>query len=104
LRYLEDIKIHLFLYIPMEKVLIIASCVAILYCLVKMAEMKFIEKELKPLKFIIRDTAIVFGCAVISIFGFLHLNGSINNFMNIVTETKVMNSAATEIFTDAPGF
>ena len=88
----------------MEKIFFIASCIAILFCLAKIVEMKFVEKEFKPLKFIIRDTSIVFGCAVISIFGFSHLNGSINDFMNVVTDTKTMNSSATEIFTDLHGF
>jgi hypothetical protein len=88
----------------MEKAFIIALCIATLFCIAKIAEMKFIEKEWKPLKYIIRDMAVVFGCSVLSIFGFSHMNGSINDFMNVVTDTKSLNMAATEIFTDTPGF
>jgi len=88
----------------MEKAFIIALCIATLFCLAKIVEMKFIEKEWKPLKYIIRDTAVVFGCSVVSIVGFSHMNGSINDFMNVVTDTKSLNMAATEIFTDTPGF
>ena len=88
----------------MEKAFIIALCIATLFCIAKIVEMKFIEKEWKPLKYIIRDMAVVFGCSVVSIVGFSHMNGSINDFMNVVTDTKSLNMAATEIFTDTPGF
>jgi hypothetical protein len=32
------------------------------------------------------------------------MSGTIHDFMNTVTETKVLSTAATEVFTDAPGF
>jgi hypothetical protein len=68
--------------------------------------MKFIEKEkeLKPLKFFVRDALIVFISALIASFVYFNLNSSISDFMNTVTETKVLRTGATEVFTDVPGF
>lgn len=88
----------------MEKEFLIAFCIAILFCLAKLIEMKFIDKEMKPLKNVIRDAAITFVCSLASLFIFSNLKGSINDFMNVVTDTKTLNTAATEIFTDLPGF
>lgn len=88
----------------MEKLLTISFLITLMYCFMKILEMKFIEKAWKPLKYIIRDAAIVYGSAVICLVGFSYMNGSINDFINVVTDSKTMNLASTEIFTDAPGF
>jgi len=68
--------------------------------------MKFIEKEkeMKPLKFFVRDAVIVFISTLIAAFAYFHLNTSISDFMNTVTETKVLATGSTEVFTDVPGF
>jgi hypothetical protein len=34
----------------------------------------------------------------------LEFNGSMQDFFNVVTETKTLNPASTQVFTDAPGF
>jgi len=91
----------------MEKILIVAIVITMLFCLAKVVEMKFIDKEMKPLKFMIRDGAIVFSAAIGALFVFTHMNGpmrSINDFMNVVTDTKTLSAAAPEVFTDEPGF
>lgn len=91
----------------MEKILIAAFVITILFCLAKVVEMKYIDKEMKPLKFMIRDAAIVFSAAIGTLFVFSHMNGpmrNLNDFMNIITDTKTLSAAAPEVFTDEPGF
>lgn len=88
----------------MEKLFGISILITILFCLVKFIEMKYIQKEWKPLKYLVRDAFIVFICSIISLFVYLQLNGTIHDFFNVVTESKVLNPSATQVFTDEPGF
>ena len=88
----------------MEKILTMALVITLLFCIFKVVEMKFIDKEWKPLKYMIRDSVIVFLSSTIGIFTFSYMNGSIRNFMNVVTDSKSLNLSTTEVFTDEPGF
>ena len=47
----------------MENLFLIAIFTTILFLLAKIAEMKFVDKEWKPLRIIIRDAIIVFSSA-----------------------------------------
>lgn len=88
----------------MEKMFILASLITFLFCSMKIIEMKYVSKEWKPLKHVIRDAVIVFMSSISSIFVFNVSNGSMTDFFNIVTDNKVLNPAATEVFTGDPGF
>jgi hypothetical protein len=88
----------------MENIFVFAIFTTILFVLMKLIEMKYLEKEFKPLKYMVRDAVIVFGSALAASFGFFHMKGSISNFFNIVTENKNLNMETTQIFTDVPGF
>ena len=66
--------------------------------------MKYVSKEWKPLKLVIRDAVIVFMSSISSLLVFNVSNGSMTDFFNIVTDNKVLNPAATEVFTGDPGF
>jgi hypothetical protein len=88
----------------MESLFLFAIFTTILYVLIKLAEMKYLEKEFKPLKYIVRDSVIVFGSALGAAYGFFYMKGSFSDFFNIVTENKTLNMEATQIFTDTPGF
>lgn len=88
----------------MEKLLVISVIIAILFFIIKILEMKYIEKEWKPLKNVIRDTIFVFMASLGSLFVFLNMNGTINDLMGVLTADKGGNLKATEIFTDEPGF
>lgn len=88
----------------MEKVFIISIAVTLLFCIVKFVEMKFIDKELKPLKVVVRDAIIVMMCSIVVTTVVFNMNSSITDFFNVVTENKTINPASTEIFTDTPGF
>jgi hypothetical protein len=88
----------------MEKMFILASLITFLFCSMKIIEMKYVSKEWKPLKHVIRDAVIVFMSSISSLFVFNVSNGSMTDFFNIVTDNKVLNPAATEVFTGDPGF
>ena len=88
----------------MEKVFVMSIFITFLFCVFKFLEMKYLEKEWKPLKFVVRDAIIVFICGSIASFVFIHLDSSISDFFNVVTDNKTLNTNAVQIFTDAPGF
>lgn len=88
----------------MENIFLFAIFTTILFVLLKLAEMKYLEKEFKPLKYIVRDAVIVFSSSLSAAYGFFYMKGSIDDFFNIVTENKTLNMETTQIFTDTPGF
>ena len=88
----------------MEKILLISLAITLLFCVIKFIEMKFIDKQLKPLKFVIRDAVIVYVCSAIGLVAYANIGGSLADFMNVVTDKKTLTPAATQIFTDEPGF
>ena len=91
--------------IIMQKILLISFCITFLFSFFKFIEMKYLENgELKPLKYFVRDAVIVFSSSLVTTYTCMHLDGSITNFFNLLTDTKTINIAATEIFTDMPGF
>jgi hypothetical protein len=77
----------------MENIFIIAMVISIVFLVVKFIEMRFIEKESKPLKFLIRDALLVYFSVVIS-------NFLINQINPVVNSVQKM----TPVFTDNPGF
>ena len=66
----------------MEKLLVLSGLMACLYFLIKILEMKYIDKEAKPLKYVIRDTFYVFISSLACLYLFLTFNGSIDNMMS----------------------
>ena len=66
--------------------------------------MKTLEKEMKPLKFVVRGAAMAFVASLAAAFIAFYSRNSVSDFMNIVTENKVLSTETTQIFTDAPGF
>ena len=88
----------------MEKAFVLAALVVFLFGIAKFVEMKYLDKEWKPLKNIVRDAVIVFASTALGAYMYFHMDGSIHDFFNIVTENKSLNVAAPQIFTDEPGF
>jgi hypothetical protein len=90
----------------MEQVIVFALIVTFVFCIFKLAEMKLFEKpkEMKPLKFFVRDVVLVFLSAGIGGFVYFNTDVSVSEFFNVITETKVLSSGPAPVFTDAPGF
>lgn len=88
----------------MEKIFIVSSIITCIFVVIKILEMKYVDKEWKPLKHIIRDAVIVFVSSMMGSFILFQIDGSVTDFLNIVTDNKSFNMSATQIFTDEPGF
>jgi hypothetical protein len=90
----------------MENVLIVAVMTTFVFCAFKFLEIRFLDKqkEMKPLKFFVRDMAIVFASSLVAGFLFFNANSQIGEFVNTITDAKVIPTGPTQVFTDAPGF
>jgi hypothetical protein len=87
----------------METVISIIVFSTFLFILVNMIDMKFVQKEMKPIKEIVRD-AIISGLSVaVAAFAVLTMNKPIAGFLDAITEKQVLTAQAP-VFTDNPGF
>ena len=87
----------------METVISIIVFSTFLFILVKMIDMKFIQKEMKPLKEIVRDAFISGLSVAVAAFAVLTMNKPIAGFFDAITEKQVLTAQAP-VFTDNPGF
>ena len=78
----------------MDNIFIISAVISIIFLIAKFIEMRFIEKENKPLKLLIRDTLLVYVSVICGYF--------------VVNQVKpvVQNAGGniTPVFTDLPDF
>jgi len=88
----------------MQQVAIVSFLITLFFCIFKFVETKYLEKEDVPLKKLVRDAIVVLICSILATTIFFNLEGHINDFFNIITDTKVLNANTTQIFTDTPGF
>lgn len=79
----------------MTNIFVIAAIISITFLLIKFLEMRYIEKESKPLKLLIRDAFLVYFSVIIANF----IIEQINPVLKGGTTAKV-----TPVFTDNPGF
>ena len=80
----------------MENKFFIASVISITYLIFKFIEMRFIEKENKPLKVLLRDTILVYFSVVTGLFIFEQLTP--------VIKENLVPSINPVVFTDNPEF
>ena len=79
----------------MSNIFMIAAVISIVYILAKFIEMRFVEKENKPLKLLIRDALVVYFSVIFGHFILDQIQPTIN---------AVGGAKPTPIFTDNPGF
>ena len=80
----------------MDNIFIIAPIISVIYLIMKFLEMRFIEKENKPLKLLIRDSLLVYFSVVFGDFVIGQINPMIKGGSSA--------STVTQVFTDNPGF
>jgi hypothetical protein len=78
----------------MDNIFIIAGIISIIFLISKFIEMRFIEKENKPLKLLIRDALLVYFSVVCGYF--------ILEQINPMIQSGGVNT--TPVFTDNPEF
>ena len=81
----------------MENIFIIAGVISIIFVIMKFIEMRFIEKEPKPLKLLIRDALLVYFSVISGYFILEQLKPMIQNGGESLNTT-------TPVFTDNPEF
>jgi len=77
----------------MDNLFLIAGIIAFIFLIAKFIEMRFIEKENKPVKLLVRDTILVYICVLIGMFTYEQVNP--------IMEGNVISPS---VFTDNPGF
>lgn len=80
----------------MSNIFVIAAVVSIVFLIAKFIEMRFVEKENKPLKILIRDALVVYFSVVSGYF--------ILSQLDTVVNVNPSSSNITPVFTDNPGF
>ena len=80
----------------MSNIFVIAAVVSIVFLIAKFIEMRFVEKENKPLKILIRDALVVYFSVVSGYF----ILSQLDTVMNV----NPSSSNITPVFTDNPGF
>ena len=76
----------------MDNIFVVAAVISAIFLISKFIEMRFVDKESKPLKLLIRDTVIVF-FSVIS-----------GNFIIEQLSPVMQKGGITPVFTDNPEF
>ena len=79
----------------MDNIFIIAAIISVIFIIVKFIEMRFIEKEPKPLKLLIRDALLVYFSVISGYFILEQLKPIIQDGGSISTP---------QVFTDNPSF
>jgi len=79
----------------MDNIFIIAGVISVIFLIAKFIEMRFVEKENKPLKLLIRDSLLVYFSVVSGYFILEQINPMIQNGGG---------SPITPVFTDNPEF
>lgn len=80
----------------MTSVFVVAGVISIAFLIAKFLEMRYIEKESKPLKLLIRDALIVYFSVIIANF--------VMEQLNTIMESSGGGKKITPVFTDNPGF
>jgi hypothetical protein len=89
----------------MENIIILTVVISVLFVISKIVEMRFIDKEAKPLKFIVRDAFIVAGCAFVPLWGYFQFKDNLSDWIGIIpTDGGALPVKTPVIFTDSPGF
>jgi hypothetical protein len=80
----------------MENIFVVAAIISVIFFIVKFLEMRFVEKESKPLKLLVRDTLVVYVSIVAGNFVYEQVTPAI-------AET-VAGTSVPIAFTDNPPF
>lgn len=92
------------MYMETETIFLLGFFTTACFLVFQIIKMKYIDKEYKPLKELVTDGLLVFSSTMISAYGVFYMNGSFKDFMNVITESKTLDPAAAQVFTDTPSF
>jgi hypothetical protein len=81
----------------MDNIFIFSGVISAIFLIVKFFEMRFIEKENKPLKFLVRDTLLVYFSVIIGYY-------LIEQISPVIKNMDGATPISQNVFTDNPGF
>ena len=81
----------------MQNIFVIAGVISVIFFIVKFIEMRFVDKESKPLKFLIRDSLLVY-------FSVIAGNFVLDQLKPVIQEGGEPAVTNPAVFTDNPGF
>jgi len=81
----------------MDSVFIIAGIISVTFLLVKFVEMRFVNKESKPLKDLVRDSLLVYFCVLVG-------NFILDQLKPVLQQVGGDAVITPRVFTDNPGF
>jgi hypothetical protein len=81
----------------MQNIFVIAGVISVIFFIVKFIEMRFVDKESKPLKFLIRDSLLVY-------FSVIAGNFVLDQLKPVIQEGGEGAVTNPAVFTDNPGF
>lgn len=79
----------------MENTFIFATIISIVFFIIKFIEMRYVNRETKPLKHLVTDSFIVFICSILAQFVFEQFDNA---------KDMINTSKTTSVFVDAPNF
>jgi hypothetical protein len=80
----------------MDNTFIVAGIISIVFFLAKFCEMRFVDKESKPLKVLIRDSLVTYFSVVVGLF--------LVDQLKPLLENSSINTSTPVVFTDNPVF
>lgn len=91
----------------MDNIFLVAAIISVIFFIVKFIEMRFIEKENKPLKYLIRDSLLVYFSVLTGYFVVQQVQPMIEGTMKGGLgsgSSPGSGSPTVAVFTDNPGF
>jgi hypothetical protein len=88
----------------MEKILFFAALIAVLFTLLKYLEMRYLDKEPRPIKIFLRDGLYAFAVSTAALYAMTHFGAYIDDFIAFITGSKVVRVEKTPVFTGEPAF
>ena len=93
----------------MDNIFLVAAIISVIFFIVKFIEMRFIEKENKPLKYLIRDSLLVYFSVLTGYFVVQQVQPMIEGTMkgglgSGSSSSPGSGSPTVAVFTDNPGF
>lgn len=80
----------------MENIFVLSTLISIVYFLAKFIEMRFVLKDIKPLKYLIRETLLVYVSTATGLF--------VANQFDMMRTTANSVGGGVSVFVDNPGF
>lgn len=88
----------------MEKALFLSIAIVVAFGIFKFLEMKYLDKQLKPLRDVVRDLVMVFVSTFVSALAYIQYQNKFDDFLSVITNTNVMKPEQTQVFTGLPDF